>query len=80
MIRILLAFALASLPLYAQQGPQDLHPFFSPKGGCTQAVVEQLNGAKKQVIVQAYSFTSAPIARYNLDTISRGIACHSNSN
>jgi len=48
---LLLALCLASLPLHAQQGPQDLHPFFSPNGGCTQAVVEQLNGAKKQVLV-----------------------------
>jgi phosphatidylserine/phosphatidylglycerophosphate/cardiolipin synthase-like enzyme len=70
---LLLALYLAALPLYAQQGPQDLHPFFSPNGGCTQAVVEQLNGAKKQVLVQAYSFTSAPIARALVDAHKRGV-------
>lgn len=37
--------------------------FFSPKGGCTQAVVTNLNQAKVSVLVQAYSFTSAPIAK-----------------
>ena len=73
MKNLLLALSLAALPLYAQQGPRDLHPFFSPKGGCTQAVVDQLNGAKKQVLVQAYSFTSAPIARALVDAKHRGV-------
>lgn len=36
--------------------------FFSPRGGCTEAVVTALAGARKSVLVQAYSFTSAPIA------------------
>lgn len=35
---------------------------FSPCGGCTQAVVDALNAATKSVLVQAYSFTSVPIA------------------
>lgn len=59
---LVLIFLIGVLPLHAQQGPQDLHPFFSPHGGCTQAVVDALNGAKKVVLVQAYSFTSAPNA------------------
>jgi len=71
---LLLALLLVSTtPAWAQQGPQDLHPFFSPNGGCTQAVVEQLNGAKKQVLVQAYSFTSAPIAKALVDAKKRGV-------
>jgi phosphatidylserine/phosphatidylglycerophosphate/cardiolipin synthase-like enzyme len=73
MKRILLALSLAALPLQAQQGPQDIHPIFSPKGGCTQAVVEQLNSAKRQVLVQAYSFTSTPIARALVDAKRRGV-------
>jgi len=32
MKRIILALSLAAIPLHAQQGPQDLHPFFSPNG------------------------------------------------
>lgn len=36
--------------------------YFSPKGGCTQAVIQELSKAKHTVYVQAYSFTSAPIA------------------
>lgn len=36
--------------------------YFSPRGGCTEAIVAALRQAKKTVLVQAYSFTSAPIA------------------
>jgi phosphatidylserine/phosphatidylglycerophosphate/cardiolipin synthase-like enzyme len=36
--------------------------FFSPKGGCTQAIVRELKAARQSILVQAYSFTSAPIA------------------
>jgi len=35
--------------------------YFSPRGGCTEAIVKALAGARKSVLVQAYSFTSAPI-------------------
>jgi len=71
---IILCFLLASVgPLGAQQGPQDLHPYFSPNGGCTQAVVDVLATAKKYVLVQAYSFTSAPIARALVDAKKRGV-------
>ncbi len=68
-----LCLLIAVLPLHAQRGPQDLHPYFSPNGGCTQAIVEQLNDAKKSVLVQAYSFTSAPIARALVDAKRRGV-------
>jgi len=36
---------------------------FSPNGGCTEAIVSVINGAKTEVLVQAYSLTSSPIAR-----------------
>lgn len=35
---------------------------FSPKGGCTDAIVAHIHAAKISIHVQAYSFTSAPIA------------------
>ena len=37
--------------------------WFSPKGGCTAALVKALRTAKKSIYVQAYSFTSGPIAQ-----------------
>jgi len=73
MKRLLLLLLLPLFSVRAQQGPQDIHPFFSPNGGCTQAVVDQLNGAKKSVLVQAYSFTSAPIAKALVDAHKRGV-------
>jgi phosphatidylserine/phosphatidylglycerophosphate/cardiolipin synthase-like enzyme len=47
---------------------------FSPKGGCTETVVEALNQARATVLVQAYSFTSAPIAKALVDAHKRGVA------
>lgn len=46
---------------------------FSPKGGCTEAVVEALGAAKSNVVVQAYSFTSMPIAKALVDAHRRGV-------
>jgi phosphatidylserine/phosphatidylglycerophosphate/cardiolipin synthase-like enzyme len=47
--------------------------YFSPKGGCTEAVVKALDSAKTTVLVQAYSFTSAPIAKALVDAARRGV-------
>jgi len=47
--------------------------FFSPHGGCTKAIVEELNQAKQTVLVQAYSFTSAQIAKAVVDAHKRGV-------
>lgn len=46
---------------------------FSPRGGCTEAVVKELSNAKTTVLVQAYSFTSAPIAKALVDAHKRGV-------
>lgn len=36
--------------------------YFSPNGGCTSAIENMISSAKQTIFVQAYSFTSAPIA------------------
>jgi phosphatidylserine/phosphatidylglycerophosphate/cardiolipin synthase-like enzyme len=54
------------------EGPT-IAPFFSPNGGCIEAVVSALDAAKKTVLVQAYSFTSAPIAKALVDAKKRGV-------
>ena len=46
---------------------------FSPTGGCTTAVVNELSNAKSNVLVQAYSFTSAPIAKALVNAHQRGV-------
>jgi len=46
---------------------------FSPHGGCTEAVVAALEKATGSVLVQAYSFTSAPIAKALVEAHRRGV-------
>jgi phosphatidylserine/phosphatidylglycerophosphate/cardiolipin synthase-like enzyme len=53
--------------------PQGIQVYFSPKGGATDAVVNALAQATNNVLVQAYSFTSAPIAKALVDAHRRGI-------
>ena len=36
-------------------------PYFSPKGGCTEAIVKEIDAAEKEIYMQAYSFTSKAI-------------------
>ena len=37
--------------------------YFSPRGGCTEAIIDEIDKAQEEVVVQAYSFTSAPMQR-----------------
>ena len=47
--------------------------YFSPNGGCTEAIIKEIDGAKTEVLVQAYSFTSTPIAKALLNAHKRGV-------
>jgi phosphatidylserine/phosphatidylglycerophosphate/cardiolipin synthase-like enzyme len=64
---LLLVFLAASLHA------TDIQVFFSPNGGCTKAVTNALYKATNTVLVQAYSFTSAPIAQALVDAHKRGV-------
>ena len=46
---------------------------FSPNGGCTENIVNQIEAAKSEILVQAYSFTSAPIAKALVSAHKRGV-------
>ena len=46
---------------------------FSPRGGCTEAVVDEIERAATSIQVQAYSFTSAPIAKALVEAHQRGV-------
>jgi phosphatidylserine/phosphatidylglycerophosphate/cardiolipin synthase-like enzyme len=48
--------------------------YFSPNGGATEAVVREINEARSTIFVQAYSFTSAPIADALVKAHRRGVA------
>ena len=47
--------------------------FFSPRGGATEAVVREISNAKQEILIQAYGFTSKPIAKAILDAKKRGV-------
>lgn len=47
--------------------------YFSPNGGATEAIVHELEEARHSIRVQAYSFTSAPIAKALVEAERRGV-------
>jgi len=53
--------------------PNGIQVYFSPRGGATEAVVNALERATNSVLVQAYSFTSAPIAKALVEAHRRGV-------
>jgi phosphatidylserine/phosphatidylglycerophosphate/cardiolipin synthase-like enzyme len=53
--------------------PLSLAVHFSPKGGCTDVIVRRIRSARHEVLIQAYSFTSKPIAEALVDAKSRGL-------
>lgn len=55
------------------QSTGTIDAYFSPNGGCTEAIVKELVNAKTEILVQAYSFTSKPIAKALIDAKKRGI-------
>jgi len=53
--------------------PPNIGVHFSPKGGCTEAVVGEIKRARHEILVQAYSFTSEPISASLVDAKKRGV-------
>ena len=72
---LLLCLAAAVLPLSCGPPPPlpPIEVYFSPKGGCTEAVVAEIQQAKQSIFVQAYSFTSTPIAEALVEAHKRGV-------
>jgi phosphatidylserine/phosphatidylglycerophosphate/cardiolipin synthase-like enzyme len=46
---------------------------FSPDGNCTDAIIKEIDSATAEILIQAYSFTSAPIAKALLNAHKRGV-------
>ena len=55
----------------AQAG--SIRVYFSPNGGCTDAILFEINRAKSEILLQAYSFTSQPIAQALIRAHKRGV-------
>ncbi len=71
-MKCLLALAFA-LVHFAATAATNIQVYFSPDGGCTAAITNAMAQAKKTILVQAYSFTSAPIAGALRDAHKRGV-------
>ncbi len=54
-------------------GALEWQVYFSPQGGATEAVVGAIDRAQRSIYLQAYSFTSAPIAKALLAAHKRGV-------
>ena len=54
-------------------GNPPVQVYFSPHGGCTEAIIKQIDNAKSEILVQAYSFTSTPIAKALLEAYKRNV-------
>jgi phosphatidylserine/phosphatidylglycerophosphate/cardiolipin synthase-like enzyme len=77
-VRLLALVALiqAGAPAFefsALAKPPGWNVYFSPNGGCAEAVADTLGKAKDTILVQAYSFTSAPIAEALVAAHRRGV-------
>lgn len=76
---LILLIAIATLTtlktsqVYSQERQPTWEVYFSPRGGCTEAIIKHLDSAKKTVLIQAYSFTSEPIAKALLNAHKKGI-------
>jgi phosphatidylserine/phosphatidylglycerophosphate/cardiolipin synthase-like enzyme len=46
---------------------------FSPKGGCQEAIVRELKKARREVLVQAHSFTAEPLTYALVEAKKRGV-------
>jgi hypothetical protein len=69
-------YAYSAGYINAGTGTGDISCYFSPSGGCTEAVVNEIRQAQQQILVQAYSFTSVPIANALVEAHNRGVAVY----
>ena len=52
----------------------EIRAFFSPKGGCQEAIVAELKKARREILVQAYSFTADPLTFALVEAKKNGVA------
>jgi phosphatidylserine/phosphatidylglycerophosphate/cardiolipin synthase-like enzyme len=77
MLRILLSLGLILCPIFAFADKFSVDSSykicFTPEQNCTDLIVSIINLAQKNILVQAYSFTSVPIAKALVQAKRRGI-------
>lgn len=70
MLAVVLSTAAIAAPL---PSAGTVEVFFSPNGGTTEAIVQEIQAARQEILVQAYSFTSKTIAKALIDAGKRGV-------
>jgi hypothetical protein len=73
LLSLLVSLATGATPAAETFSSARVAVYFSPNGGATAAIVRELNAAHSQVVMQAYSFTSAPIAKALMEAHKRGV-------
>lgn len=58
-----------------QGARRSIDVLFSPGGGCTDRIVEEIANAEERVLVQAFIFTSRPISDALIEARRRGVEC-----
>jgi phosphatidylserine/phosphatidylglycerophosphate/cardiolipin synthase-like enzyme len=76
-VAIAVSLAIAVPGAAAEDAPRQPVPqidvYFSPKGGCMDAILKEIKAAKSSVLVQAYWFTSTRIAKALAESHKRGV-------
>lgn len=73
-ILLVLAMCLQA-PVYGQakSAVPPIEVYFSPNGGCMDAILREVKAAKTSILVQAYWFTSARITQALVEAHKRGV-------
>jgi phosphatidylserine/phosphatidylglycerophosphate/cardiolipin synthase-like enzyme len=66
-------FEVPSTPVIQSTDHMSVQACFTPARSCTPLIINAINNAQKRVYVQAYSFTSAPIAQALKQAYRRGV-------
>jgi len=73
LICVLIAFFLLGGLAFAEGPCSSIDVFFSPKGGCSDAIIREITNAKSAVMVSALSLTSESIGKALIDAHKRGV-------
>ena len=71
--RLIFILSLSLLSCAHISPESTVQAYFSPDGGCTDAIISEIKSAKSEVLVQAYYFTSAPIGKALIDAHKRSV-------
>ncbi|MCP6726124.1 hypothetical protein NL526_29115, partial [Klebsiella pneumoniae] len=70
------SLTLSCLPAMGAEFTLDNTPakvFFSPKGGSAKGIIKEIDTGTREILVQAYSFSSTPIRTALMNAQKRGV-------